>query len=156
MSNSLQPHGLQHERPPCPSPTARVYSNLCPSSRWWHPSISSSVIPFSCSQSFPASGSFPLIQLFASRGQPKYWSFSFSTSPSNESLELISFRIDRFDPLAVQGTLKSLFQYHSSKASIPQHSAFFMVPLSHPSMTTGETIAWLWCVCFLIHCLGLS
>ena len=71
----------------------------------------------------------------------KYWSFSFSISPSNEYSRLISFRIDGFDLLAVQGTLKSLLQHHSSKASILQHSAFFMVQLSHPYMTTGETIA---------------
>ena len=72
---------------------------------------------------------------------PKYWSFSFSISPSNEHLGLISFRMDWLDPLAVQGTLKSLLQHHSSKASILQHSAFFTVQVSHPYMTTGETIA---------------
>ena len=72
---------------------------------------------------------------------PKYWSFSFSISPSNEYLRLISFRIDWFDLLAVQGTLKSLLQHHNSKASILQRSAFFMVQLSHPYMTTGKTIA---------------
>ena len=71
----------------------------------------------------------------------KYWRFSFSISPSSEYSGLISFRIDWFDLHAVQGTLKSLFQYHSSKASIPQHSAFFMIQLSHPYMTTGKTIA---------------
>ena len=72
---------------------------------------------------------------------PKYWSFSFSISPSNEYLALIFFIIDLFDLLAVQGTLKSLLQHHSSKASILQRSAFFMVQLSHPYMTTGKTIA---------------
>ena len=72
---------------------------------------------------------------------PKYWSFSFSTSPSNEHSGLISFRIDWFDLLAVQGTLQSLLQHHSSKASILQCSAFFIVQLSHPCMTTGKTIA---------------
>ena len=72
---------------------------------------------------------------------PKYWSFSFNISPSNEHSGLISFRVDWLDLLAVQGTLKSLLQHHSSKASILQHSAFFMVQLSHPSMTTGKTIA---------------
>ena len=91
-----------------------------------------------CLQSFPASGSFPMSQLFASRG-PKYCSFSFSISPSNSGL--ISFRIDWLDLLAVQGTLKSLLQHHSSKASIQQHSAFFIVQLSYPCMTTGKTIA---------------
>ena len=72
---------------------------------------------------------------------PKYWSFSFNISPSNEHPGLISFRMDWLDSLAVQGTLKSLLQYHSSKASVFQHSAFFIVQLSHPYMTTGKTIA---------------
>ena len=95
------------------------------------PTISSSVIPFSsCLQSFPESGSFS-----------KYWSFCFSISPSNEYSGLISIRIDWFHLLAVQGTLKSLLQHHRSKASILQHSAFFIVQLSHPYMTTGKTIA---------------
>ena len=88
-------------------------------------------------QSFPASGSFPVNQHFAS----KYWSFSFRISPSNEYSGLISFKIDWFDLLAVPGTLKSLLQHHSSKASILLHSAFFIVQLSHPYMTTGKTIA---------------
>ena len=84
MYNSLWPHGLQHTRPPCPSPAPWVYSNSCPLSRWCHPAISSSVIPFSsCPQSLPASESFQMSQFFASVG-PKYWSFSFSISPSNE------------------------------------------------------------------------
>ena len=78
---------------------------------------------------------------FFTSGGPKYWSFSFSISPSNEHLGLISFRMDWLDLLAVQGTLKSLLQYHSSKASILQRSAFIIVQLSHPYMTTGKTIA---------------
>ena len=134
---TLQPHELQHVRPPCPSPTPRVYSNSCPLSQWCHPAISSSVIPFSCPQSLPASGSFPMSQFFAS-GSQSIWSFSFS--PSNEHPGLISFRMDWLDLLAVQGTLKSL-QHHSSKASILRRSAFFTVQLSHPYMTTGKTIA---------------
>ena len=73
---------------------------------------------------------------------PKYWTFSFSVSPSNEHPELISFRMDWLDLLAVQGTLKSFLQHHSSKASILRRSAFFTVQLSHPYMTTGKTIAW--------------
>ena len=89
---------------------------------------------------FPESGSFPMSQFFTS-GSQKYWSFSFSISPSNEYSGLISFRIDWLDLLAVQGTLKSLLQHHSSKASILSHSAFFIVQLSHPYMTTGKTIA---------------
>ena len=140
MSNSLQPHGLQHARIPCPSLSPRVFSNSCPLSRWCHPTISSSVIPFfSHLQSFPASGSFPMSQLFTSGGQSI--GASFSISPSNEYSGLICFRIYWFDLLAVQGTLKSLPQHHSSKASILQCSAFLMVQLSHPCMTTGKTIA---------------
>ena len=114
MSKSLRPHELQHARPPCPSPTPRVHPNPCPSSQWCHPTISSSVVPFSsCPQSFPASGSF----------------------------QMISFRMDWLDLLAVQGTPESLLQHHSSKASILRRSAFFIVQLSHPYMTTGKTIA---------------
>ena len=141
LSDSLWPHGLQHARPPYPSPTPRVYSNSCPLSWWCHPTISSSVIPFSSRlQSFPATGSFQMSQFFTSGGQ-SVWSFSFSISPSSEYSGLISFRMDWLDLLAVQGTLKSLLQHHSSKASILLHSAFFIVQLSHPYMTTGKTIA---------------
>ena len=128
-------------RPPCPSTTPRVYSNSCPLSRWCHPTISSSIIPFSsCLQSFPASRSFPN-ELVLQIRWPRYWSFSFNISPSNEYSGLISFRMDWLDPLAVQGTLKSLVQHHSSKASILRRSAFFIVQLSQPYMTTGKTIA---------------
>ena len=225
MSDSLQPHGLQHARPPCPSPTPRAYSNSCPLSRWCHPTISSSVILFSSYlQSFPASKSFqmsqffttmlvcipnlcqfssvqslsrvrlfatpwiaarqaslsitnsrsslrrtsiesvmpsshlilsspllpssifPSIKVFSSESAlhirwPKYWSFSFNISPFNEYSGLISFRMDWLDLLAVQGTLKSLLQHCSSKASILRHSAFFIVQLSHPYMTAGKTKA---------------
>ena len=139
MSDSLWPHESQHTRPPCPSPTPEVYSNSCPSSRWCHPAISSSVVPFSsCPQSLPVSGSFPMSQLFTWGGQ-SIESFSFSISPSNEHPGLISFRMDWLDLLAAQGTLKSL--QHISKASIFRHSAFFTVQLSDPYMTTGKTIA---------------
>ena len=121
--------------------TPRACSNSCPLSQWWHLTISSSTIPFFFSlQTFPASRSFSVSYLFCIRW-PKYWSFSFSISPSNEYSVLISFRIYWFDLLAVQGILKSLLQHHSSKASVLQHSAFFMVQLSHPYMTTGKTIA---------------
>ena len=103
--------------------------------------ISSSVVPFRFNlQTFPASGSFPLSQFFASGGQ-KYWSFRFSISPSNEYSGLFSFRIDWLDLLAVQGTLKSLLQHHSSKASFLQCSAFFMAQLSHPYVTTIKIVA---------------
>ena len=138
MSDSLLAHGLQHVRPPCPSLTPRVYPNSCLLNRWCHPTISSSVVPFSsCLQSFPESGYFQMSQFFASGGQ----SFSFSISPSNEYSGLISFRMDWLDLLAVQGTLKSLLQHHSSKASVLWCSALFIVQLSHPHMTTRKTIA---------------
>ena len=104
---TLQPHGLQDVRPPCPLPTPGACSNSCPLSWWYHPTISFSIIPFSSRlQSFPASGSFPMSQFFASGGQ-SVKSFSFSISPSNEYSGLIFFRIEWFDLLAVQGTLKS-------------------------------------------------
>ena len=140
MSDSLRPHESQHARPPCPSPTPRVHSDSHPSSQWCHPAISSSVIPFSsCPQP-------PSIKVFSNESTlhmrwPKYWSFSFSIIPSKEVPGLISFKMDWLDLLAVQGTLKSLLQHHSSKASILHHSAFFTVQLSHPYMTTGKTIA---------------
>ena len=127
-------------RPPCPSPTSGVYSNSCPLSQWCHPTISSSVVPFSSRhQSFPASGFSPVSQFLFIRW-PKYWSFSFSISPSSEYSGLISFRMDWLDLLAIQRTLKSLLQHHSSKTSILWHSAFFIVQLSHLYMTTGKTI----------------
>ena len=113
---TLQPHGLQHTRLPCPSLSPRICSRSCPSSWWCYPTISSSVMPFSsCPQSFPASGSFPNESALPIRW-PEYWSFSFSISPSNDYWGLSSFRMDWFDFLAVQGTLKSLLQHHSSKA----------------------------------------
>ena len=129
---------MQHARPPCPTPNPGAYPNSCPLSRWCHPTISSSVVPFSsCLQSFQASGSFQMSQLFASSG----FNISFNISPSNEHPGLISFRMDWLDLLAVQGTLKSLLQHHSSKASILRCSTFFIVQLSHPHMTIGKTIA---------------
>ena len=141
VSDSSWPHGLQQARPPYPSPTPRVYSNSCPLSWWCHPTISSSVILFpSRLQSLPASESFQMSQFFASGDQSIGVSTS-NISPSNEYSGLISFRIDWLDLLTVQGTLKSLLQHHISKALILQHSAFFIVQLSHPYMTTGKTIA---------------
>ena len=126
MSDSVQPRELQHSRPPCPSPTPGVYPNPCSLSWWCHPTISSSVVPFSsCPQSFPAWRSFQWVSSL--RRWPKYWSFSFSISPSNEYPGLI-FRMDWLALPAVQGTLKSLLQHHSSKASILRQSAFFIVP----------------------------
>ena len=138
MSDSLQPHESQRARPPCPSPTSRVHSNSRALNWWCHPRISSSVVPFcSCPQSLPAS-------VFSNESTlcmrwPKYWSLSFSISPSNEHPGLI-FRMDWLDLLAVQGTLKNVLQYHSSKASILWHSAFYTVQISHPYMTTGKNI----------------
>ena len=117
VSDSLRPHESQHARPPCPSPTPRVHPDSRPSNWWGHPATSSSVVPFSsCSQSLQAS-------VFSSESTlrmrwPKYWSFSFSIIPSKEHPGLISFRMDWLDLLVVQGTLKSLLQHHSSKASI--------------------------------------
>ena len=142
MSNSLWPHGLQHARTPCPSPSPGVYSNSCPLSQWCHPTISSSVVPFSsCLQSFPASGSFPM---------NRWPSIGASASPS-----VLPMNIQDWFPLGWTGwislqskglsrvfsTLKSLLQHHSSKTSILQCSALFIVQLSHPHMTTGKTIA---------------
>ena len=126
VSDSLGPHELQHARPPpCPSPTLRVHPNSGPPSWWCHPAISTTVFPFSsCPQSIPASESFPMSQLFAWGGQSTGVS-SFSIIPSKEHPGLISFRMDWLDLLAVQGTLKSLLQHHSSKASILRCSPFF-------------------------------
>ena len=139
MSDSLQPHESQHARPPCPSPTPWLYPNPCPLSRWCHLAIL-------CRPLLLLPSIFPSIKVFSIESVllirwPKYWNFSFSISPSNEYLGLISFRMDWLDLLAVQGTLKSLLQHHSSKALILQCSAFFIVQLSHPYMATGKTIA---------------
>ena len=106
VSDSLRPPGLQHARPPYPSPTPAVYSNSCPLSPWCYPTISSSVIPFSsCPQSFPESGFFKWVSCL--HQVAKYWSFSFNISHSNEHLGLIPFRMDWLDLLAVEGTLES-------------------------------------------------
>ena len=138
VSDSLWPHGLEHARPPCPSPALgvstqthvhRVGDAIQPS----HPLSSPS----------PLFSIFPSIRVFSNESAlcirwPEYWSFSFNISPSNEYLGLISFRMDWLDLLAVQGTLKSLLQHHSSKESILRCSAFFTVWLSHPYMTTEK------------------
>ena len=115
VSDSLQPHEPQHTRPPCPSPTPRVHPNPRPLSRWCHPIILSSIVPFSsCPQSFPAAGSFLMSQLFASGGQSIGVSASTSVFPMNTR----DWSLNWLDFLAVEGTLKSLLQHHSSKASI--------------------------------------
>ena len=130
VPDSLRPHGLQHARLPCPSPTPGACSNSCPLSRWCHPTFSTCVVPFSsCLQSFPELGSFPVSQLFA---------FSFSISPPNEYSGMISFKIDWFVLHALQGTLKSLLQHHGTIVSVLLHSAFFMVQVSHPYMIPGK------------------
>ena len=139
VSDFLWPHELQHARPPRPSPTSRVYPNLCSLSQWYHLTISSSVVPFSSfHKSFPRSGSFQMSQLFVSGGQRIRVSASTSLLPMNTQdwspLGWIAF-------ISLQGTLKSLLQHHNSKASILRHSTFFTVQLSHPYMTTGKTIA---------------
>ena len=140
MSDSLRPNELQHARPPCPSSTLRVYPNSCPLSRWCHPTISSYVIPFSsCPQSLPASGSFQMSQISASDGQIIGVSASISVLPVNTQ-DWSPLGWTGWISLQSQGTLKSLLQHHSSKASILLHSAVFIVQLSHPYMTTGKTI----------------
>ena len=144
VSDSLRPHESQHARPPCPSPTPRGHSDSCPSSQWFHPAISSSVVPFSsCPQSLPASESFPMSQLFAWSGQstgvsalalflPKK---SQGWSPS-EWTGWISLQSKGLSRVFYNTTVQK-----SSKASILQRSAFFTVQLSHPYMTTGKTIS---------------
>ena len=138
VSNTLQTHGLQHVRPPCPSPTPRACSKSC---------SFKSVIPSKhlilCHPLLLPPSIFPTINVFSNESVlrirwPKYWGFCFSISPSNEYSGLISFRVDWFELLAVQGTLKSLLQHHSWKASILRRSAFFMVWLSYPYKTTGK------------------
>ena len=159
MSDSLQPHGLQHARFLCPSLSPRVCSNSCPLSYWCHPIISL------CRPLRLLPSIFPSIRVFSNESalhirQPKYWSFSFSISPSNKYSGLISFSIDWFDLLSVQGTLNSCLQHHSSKETVFQCSGFFMVQLSHPYMTMEKTIYRLLLakdgLCFLICSLGLS
>ena len=139
VSDLLWPHGPQHARPPCSSPTPGVYPNSCPL-----------VMPSNhlmlCRPLLLLPSIFPSIRVFSNESAlsirwSKYWSFSFNISPSNEHPGLISFRMDWSDLLVVQGTLKSLLQHHCSKASILQCSAFFLVQLSHPYMTTGKTLA---------------
>ena len=139
MFSSLPPHGLQHARLPCPSPSPVACSNSCSSSRWCHPTISSSVVPFSpCLQSSTASGSFPMNQLFTSGSQ---------TIGASASASILLMNIQGWFPLRLTGLISLLSKgfskvfYHSLKASIFQHSAFFMVQLSHPHMITGKTIA---------------
>ena len=139
MSDTSQPQGLQGARLPCPSPSLGVCLRSCPLNQWCHPTISSSIALFSfCLHYFPASGFFSN-ELAVHNTWPKYWSSSFSFVPAKEYSGLISFKIDWFDLLAFQETLKSVLPHHSSKASIFQCSAFFIVQLSHQYMTTALT-----------------
>ena len=134
----MWPCGLQHARHPCPSSTSTVDSNSCPLSLWLHPTISSSVVPlYSYLQSCPGSESYneSVLRIM----WPKYWCCSFNISPSNEHSGLISIMMDELDLLDGQGTLKTLLQHSSSKASILWCSAFFVVQLSYPYMTFGKT-----------------
>ena len=139
MSDSLQPHGLQHTRLPDLSPSPGACLSCCPLSWWCHPTISFSVIPFSCLQSFPVS-SFQMSQFFASAGQSIRASASASVLPMNIQ-DWFPLGLTGLISLSVQGILKSLLQHHSLKASILQCSAFFIVQLSQPYMTIGKTIA---------------
>ena len=140
MSDSLWPHEPQNARPPCPSPTPRVHPNPCPLSRWCHPTISSSRPLLLLPSIFP-SMTILSNELALHIRWPKYWSFSFSISSPTEYSGFNFFRIDWFDLVSVQRTLKNLLQHHTLKASILCHSAFFMVQLSHPYKGTGKTIA---------------
>ena len=138
VPDSLQPHEPQHARPPCPSPTPRVYPNSCPLSWWCHPTISFSVVPFSsCLQSFPASGSFQMSRLLASGGQSIGASASASVLPMTiQSWFLLG--LTGLISLQSKGPSSTLLQHHNLKASVFQHLAFFMIQLSHPHMTTGK------------------
>ena len=143
VSDSLWLHGLQYARLSCPSPSPGVCSNSRSLNQWYHPTHLILCHPFLLLPSI-----FPSIRVYSDESVlhirwSKYWSFSFSISPSKEYSRLISFRMEGLDLLAVQGTLKSLLQHHSSKASILRCSGFFIVQFSHPYMTTGKTIAWL-------------
>ena len=162
VSDSLWPHGLQHARPPCPSPTPGAYSHSCPSSQWCHPTISSSLIPFcSCLQSFPALGSFPTSQLLASGGQSIGVSASASVLPMNIQ-DWSPIQWTGWSPCSPMDSQESspTPQFKSINASV---LSFLIVQLSRPYMTTGKTIAltkWTFvskgCLCFLICCLGWS
>ena len=141
MSNSLWPRGLQDARPPCPSPTPRVYWSSCPSSQWYHYNHLILCHPLLLLPSIFLSIRFFSKELVLRIRWPKYWSFSFTISPSNEYSGLISFRMDWLDLLAVQQTFKSLFQHRVQKHQFFWCSAFFIFQLSHPYITTGKTIA---------------
>ena len=157
VSDCLWPHGLQHSRLPCPSPSPRVCSDTCLLSQWCHPTV------ILCYPLLLLPSIFPSIRVFFDESAlrirwPKYWSFSFSISPSNEYSGLISFRMDCFDLLAVQGTLKSLLQHHNLKASILQwsNSHIYTWLLVKPQLWLYGPLSAKWCLCFLICCLAWS
>ena len=139
MADALWPHGLQHTRSPCPLPTPGVYSNSCPLSQWCYPTISSSTVPFSSHlRSFPESGSFPMSQFFASGGQ----SIGVSTLASVLPMNIQDWSLGWTDSVSLQSKgLSRVFSNTSLKASVLWNSAFFIVQLSHPHMTTGKIIA---------------
>ena len=137
MSDSLLPHGLQHARPLCPSPSPIVCPSSCPLHRWCHPAISSSDTLFFCPHSFPASGTFPMSQVFASDDQNTGVSASVSVLPMSIQ-GWFPLRLVWFDLFAVQRTLRSLLQHHRVKASILWRSAFFTVQLSQPYVKHWE------------------
>ena len=149
MSGPLRPHGLQHTRLPCPSPFPEVCPSSHPLHQWWHPAISSSDVLISfCPQSFPASRDFSNESAVRIRW-PKYWSFGFSISPSSEHSGLISLKIDRFDPLAVQGTQES-----SPAPPFKSINSLTLCLLYSPALTAIRDH---WeAECFSTHCLGLS
>ena len=162
MSDSLWLHRLQHARLFCPSPTPGACSNSCPSSQWCHPDHLILCYPFLLLPSI-----FPRIRVFSSESTlhikwPKYWSFSLSISPSSEYSRLISLRIDGFDLLAVQGTLKSLLQHHNSNInSLAQSFLYGPILASVHDYWKNHSFVYIeLCqqsyLCFLIHCLGLS
>ena len=140
VSDSLRPHGLQHDRPPCPSTTPGAYPNSCPLSRWCHPTISSSVVPFSCPWSFPASGSFPVSQLFASGGQSIVVSASASVLPMTIQ-DWFTLGLTGFISLLSKGLSRGFSSTTVSKPSVLWCSVFIIIQFSHPYVTTGKSIA---------------
>ena len=160
MSDCLQPHGLQHARPPCPSPTPGAYSDSSP------PSVMPSNCLILCQPLLLSPSIFPSIRVFSSESTllirwPKYWSFSLSIRPSNEHLGLISFRMDWLDLLAVQRTLKSRLQHHSSNSLVlsflysPTRTSLHDYWKNH-SLDYTDLLLAKSCLCFLICCLGWS
>ena len=162
MSNSLRPHESQHTRPPCPSPTPGVHPNSCPSSRWCHPTISSSVTPFSRFQSFPASGSFQMSQFFTSGGQSIRVSTLASVLPMNMQdwsplgwtgwISLHSKGLSR----VFSNTTVQKHQFFGTQPFLLSSSHIHTWPLEKPQLWLYRPLLAKLCLCFLIHCLRLS